>query len=266
MVWSIAFSKDGALLAAGTDSGVVNIWRTTDFKQAAELHEGDRVLAVGFSPDGQGLVTTSFDGTIRLWSSRDFHEVRRMQGQEQIVSLAFSPDGKLIGTGGKTAEVWELSTGEEKSVMALDSISYGIAFSPGGKYLATGSDNKFLRIWKISSGQRALLRVADHDPSVSAPVVTGGWATSDDKSGCCLVTGGVAGIATVFRTSDGAMIGRFRHGAAILLTATTRNCGLVATGGNDGLIRIWHEGATSPSATLTHQGPVVWHSTMTAVL
>jgi WD40 repeat protein len=256
MVWSLSFSSDGTLLAAGTDSGLVSVWRTGNFKPAAELNNGDRVLAIGFDPDGQGLVTTSFDGTIRLWSARDFHEVRRMLGQEQIVSLAFSQDGKLIATGGKAAEVWELSTGKERSVMAPDNLSSGIAFSPSGEYLATASDNKFLRIWRLSSGERALLRNPDHDPSMSAPAVTEGWTMSFDKSGHCLVTGGGSGVAAVFQTSNGAKIGEVKNGPAILSTAATENCQAVATGGKDGLIRIWNLGAKSPHATLTHHGPV----------
>jgi WD40 repeat protein len=140
--------------------------------------------------------------------------------------------------------------------MALDDTCYGLEFSPDNAYLATSSDNHFLRIWKISSGQRALLRTADHEPSRSAPIVTQGWAISVDFTGTCLVTGSEARTATVFRTSDGLILAQLRHTSPVLSVATAPRCELVALGGSDGRIALWRSGAANPSGVVQLAKPV----------
>jgi len=257
MVWNVSFSLNGSLLAAADEKGLVSVWRTRDFKLAAELYHGDEVLAAGFSPDGHTLVTASFDRTIRVWGLPDFHELRRIQGQESITSMAFSPDGRLVATGGRTAQVWELATGSQVAVMALDDTSYGLAFSPDSNQLATASDNKFLRVWKLPNGHRALLRIADRQSTDSVPVVTGGWVLANEKSGTCVVLESPEGTATIYRTADGAVLGHLRHGSPILSLATTTKCELVATGGQDGRIRIWSGGELKHLPELSHKGPIL---------
>jgi WD40 repeat protein len=257
MVWNVSFSVDGLLLAAADDKGVVSVWRTQDFKLATELYHGDEVLAAGFSPDGHALVTTSFDRTIRVWALSDLHEVRRMQGQESITSMAFSPDGKLVATGGRTAQVWELATGNQVAIMALDDTSYGVAFSPDSKHLATASDNKFLRVWKLPTGHRALVRTADRQSNRSVPVVTGGWAMADGSSGTCVVLGGPDGTATVFRASDGAILEQLKYRSPLSSVATTTDCKTVATGGEDGSVRIWSGGVPKQLQESSHRGPIL---------
>jgi mono/diheme cytochrome c family protein len=67
-VQAVAFSPDGALLAAGGVGGEVRVYKTADGARAATLkgHEG-AVFALAFSPDGKRLITGGFDGLIRVF-------------------------------------------------------------------------------------------------------------------------------------------------------------------------------------------------------
>jgi mono/diheme cytochrome c family protein len=76
-VQSVAFSPDGAWLAAGLPKGEVRLYQTSDGKRGATLggHDG-AVFSLAFAPDGKHLFTGSFDGLIREFTV---------------------PDGKLVG-------------------------------------------------------------------------------------------------------------------------------------------------------------------------
>jgi WD40 repeat protein len=71
-VSAVAFSNDGALLAAGLDNGAIYVFRTVDF--APILHfQGhltsnyDGVLSLAFSPDNKILASGGYDGMVKIW-------------------------------------------------------------------------------------------------------------------------------------------------------------------------------------------------------
>lgn len=66
-----ALSADAALLALGTDDGVVaeHAWPSlTSIGRVPNAHE-DGVTALSYSPDGALLLTTGSDGSLRLWDA-----------------------------------------------------------------------------------------------------------------------------------------------------------------------------------------------------
>jgi WD40 repeat protein len=103
---SLGFSPDGSLLAAGTDSGGLQIW---DVGSGTKLHSleigGQYVSDPAFSPDGR-LVAVGVYGTGTVW----LIDVRsgKILDQRKVSdlgcgSVAFSPDGRFLitpSTGG----------------------------------------------------------------------------------------------------------------------------------------------------------------------
>src|SRR5689334_1715478 len=86
LVYSVAFSPDGKLLASGDFEKIIKLWDFASGKELRELkgHTGP-VYCVAFTPDGKTLASSSHDQTIRLWDVADGKMIRELKGHTGIV-------------------------------------------------------------------------------------------------------------------------------------------------------------------------------------
>src|SRR5438270_5169828 len=110
--FSLAFSPDGSLLAAGDTRGRVFLWDPVDPKEPRRLdcHAGN-VYGVAFTPEGRRLVTAGTDRTAGVWDVPTGRLLHRYEWhQSWMTCLAISPDGLTVATGAEdtTIAVWDL--------------------------------------------------------------------------------------------------------------------------------------------------------------
>jgi len=175
-LFSMAFSPDGKLLAAGGREKLVYLW---DISSSSPLRtfsgHADMVSSVDFSPDGRTIASGGFDKTVKLWNIRDGLLRLTLRGHTDLIStIKFSPTGKIVATGSSdnTIRLWDTASG--RLLHTLRGHASGITsvkFNPKGTILATGSyDNKTI-LWDANTGQQlcTLVSLDENDWVVFTP-------------------------------------------------------------------------------------------------
>ena len=157
IVWSVAFSPNGKILASGSYDQTVHLWDVNTGRLLHTLTEHtNEVLSLAFSPDGNTLASASWDGTIRLWNPNNGKLKRTLtEHAGGVTSVAFSPDGQTLASGSadQTILLWDTKTWKPKSTLRGHThVVDSVAFSPDGTMLASGSRDQTIRLWNPNNG------------------------------------------------------------------------------------------------------------------
>jgi WD40 repeat protein len=187
---SLAYSRDGRLLAAGNIPCEIFLWEVETgvrihhlgvelsdmepMKRAATLQFlgaiGRPMMPITFSPDGSLIACGASNGAALLWEVATGTLLRNIEGTtDPIVALAFSPDGRYLATGGRDAKVrlWDWRDGECLGIAPLTDWVVALAFRDATTLyaidLSGNIDNVGFYSWEIVTGS------APARPSVNTP-------------------------------------------------------------------------------------------------
>jgi WD40 repeat protein/transcriptional regulator with XRE-family HTH domain len=286
---SIALSSDGELLAAGTSTGQVWLWRVADRTSLLAVRgPTGAVWGLSLSADGQLMASSSTDGVARVWRTSTGREIASLEGHTGMLrSVSLSGDGRLLASGGSdgTVRLWQTDTAA--LLATLEGHTGGIrsvSLSADGRLVASVGTDGLVLLWDARTGQplegphgeigaiRSVALSADGrlfavggtdgmvalwDTALAHPLASlqaqtdEVWGLALSADGHLLASGGTDGVVQLWNTTTAQRIATLQGLASgVWGLRMSGDGGLLASGGTDGAVRLWETRTGRPLATL----------------
>jgi RNA polymerase sigma factor (sigma-70 family) len=261
--YSVAFSADGSMLAAGVTRGVgyravssVVVWDAATGRELRRIAGPERSadpVVVAFAPAGKVLAAKGPDHVLRLWDAETGKEIHTLAGKQPGYRLAISPDGKTLasGTWGGGVILWDTATGRQRLRIAAHKawVTF-LGFSADGRTLASLATGDDPRLWDAETGQERP-PLQGRRPAIEPQLVRQGAAAATSPDGKTLAlfdgmwvrmwdlaTRGAPRTFTPPASADDLLPAR-DHAPAVACLAFSADGKTLATANHTGRIRLW---------------------------
>jgi WD40 repeat protein len=228
-------------------------------------HKG-AVRAVAVSPSGDLLASAGDDGSIRLWEILSHKNLTTLTHGSPVLSIAFSNNGRLLALGGKdgTIKVWD---GKIVTTFRGRFAVRNIAFTNGDLWLratypVASCPNDGVDSWNLATGKPPQPTQYDINcitPSLEVVCADGQIARVDERDfrydpPVCVLEKDIE----ILGPSYCPLRRLFGHGGRInCLAANDNGAKPLASGSDDGTVKLWDVTRGTCTATLTpNQGAV----------
>jgi len=239
-IHDLAFLDDSRIVSASEDKTLV-VWTFEgrwSLKRTLEPHVF-RVLAIDFHPEGRLVATGGGEptrsGEVKVWDleTGDLKFEHPELHSDTVFDLRFSPDGSKLATVGADKFLRILDTKKGEPLQDFEGHTHhvlGVDWNADGTRLVTSGADHVLKFWDLEQGEQ-IRTSQDANDFVTAVR----WAAEN------MVVGASGDQRVLNWNPANGRIQRTYGGAQEYLHAidTTPEGGLVAAGGEDGVLLLW---------------------------
>jgi WD40 repeat protein len=248
----VAFSPDGAYLAAASGDQTIRVWNTakTNSSPRTLWGHGCGARCLGFSPDGRFLASGDKDGVVLLWDFKARPPGTLITNNPVSYTNAppvFSRDSGWMAAANAydQVSVWNIRTQER--VQTFPCVLIPLALSDDHQTLTAMSTNYVYQLWDVGSGQlRSEVQFVRPEQAFTAKL-------SPDRK--LLAVGYLDGTFANWEVEARRHRG---HKANIREFAFSGDGRWFATASQDFTAKLWELPTRRELATLTGHGDEVW--------
>jgi WD40 repeat protein/DNA-binding SARP family transcriptional activator len=219
----------------------------TALSAGAAAYNPAGTLLVAADP-GTTLSQSTGTGGVTLFDTATWEPVRSLVGHgTRTFATAYSPDGTLIATGdfAGTAILWESDSGEQVATLDTGSaLTTHIEFHADGSELLTVNVAGLVKAWSTTGTLLAEF--------VHSAVSTDAAYLPDDRIAVAVDDPGHGLYIWTDPNADPA--GPLAHPQGACAVETSPDGSILATGGSDGIVRLWDAATLEPGPVLEGHG------------
>lgn len=163
--YAVAWSADGATLAATGTAGEVGVWSSATYEFRALKGHSREVMGLAWHPSQQTMATGDDDGTVRLWDINSDTSRIVCQLEQWVTGMAWSPDGSLLAVTDRKGDlsVWDTERGARLQHVQVhdEAAAYAPRWMPDAQMLATSDNDGCIKIF-LSQDLRLARKITGH--------------------------------------------------------------------------------------------------------
>ncbi|KAI3424821.1 hypothetical protein D9Q98_008207 [Chlorella vulgaris] len=174
--YSLAFSRNGMLLASGGADKTVKLWEPSTATLTSTLHGAfEGVNAVAFSADSKLVLAAENNKAVRVWDVHTGRLRMSLTGHSgKVTGVDCSPaDAQVAVTcaADRTIKVWGLERGYCLRTLMCHSSCNSLALTGDGSLVASGHFDGTLRFWDMRTGKQSHEVAGLHSQQITSVTV-----------------------------------------------------------------------------------------------
>ncbi|GAB4852210.1 hypothetical protein Ancab_016402 [Ancistrocladus abbreviatus] len=248
VAYSASFRSDGKLIAAGGESGVIQVFETKSRNPLRQLRGHSRPVRFVKCPrvDRLHLFSGGDDSVVKYWDVAAETQLNDFLGHKDYVrSGCCSPiDDNVFVTGSydHTVRVWDVRSSNSSGSSAM-MVNHGkpvedVVFLPSGGLIATAGGN-VVKIWDVIGGGKCVYSMESHNKTVTS-ICAGkvGRESGEESDQYRLLSVSLDGYLKVFDYSKIKITFSMRFLQPLLSVGFSPDCSTRVIGTSNGIIYV----------------------------